>query len=104
MGGLAVCCWENTYERVKIGRRELICPKPGQKPRVKVETHTHRHRYKERKTEQENTHVTNMLWELCTLAPSPSDTLQKMSVLGLADKGNGVQTGQEASMVPMTCI
>lgn len=71
---------------------------------VKVETHTHRHRYKERKTEQENTRVANMLCELCTLAPSPSDTLQKMSVLGLAVKGNGVQSGQEASMVPMTCI
>lgn len=38
-----------------------------------------------------------MLWDLCSLAPSLSDTLQKMSILGLADKGNGVQSGQEAT-------
>ena len=37
-----------------------------------------------------------MLWDLCSLAPSLADTLQKMSILGLADKGNGVQSGQEA--------
>lgn len=89
---------ENWQKRVDL-------PKAWTKAKtVKVETPTHRHRYKERKTEQENTRVANMFWELCSLAPLPSDTLQKMSVLGLADKGNGVQSRQEASTVPVTCM
>lgn len=52
-------------------------------------------KYKKRKAEQENMHVTMMLWDLHRLTYLLSDSLQKMSIPGLADEGNSAKSGQE---------